>query len=170
METPNKRRIIAAPTVYNYIVTIELGGDDQKYSANYWVTSMYGSDIQVLLNINMPIYAYDVDMAHRVAIQTVEQVANFAKHIESTNANSNLNVTPPTQDLREQHAYVQMARYHTSGKFDSLTLLERTNAQVTLCQQFGVKNYAKLIASFEDVNLRTIHERIQRLRKENVYA
>jgi hypothetical protein len=165
MDTPNKRRIVAAPSIDDYIVTIELGGSDQNYSANYWVTSMYDSDIQLVLNVNTPIFAYDIDMAFRVATHNVDSVLNLAKLIGEPNAN--LNTTPPTNELREQHAYIQMARYGTSGKFADLTLSERTNAQVTLCQQFGVKNLAKLIASYENVNIRTIHERIQRLRKDS---
>lgn len=164
METPNKRSILAAPSTDDYVVTIELGGTPNNYSANYWITSMYGSDVHLDLNINVPIFAYDIDMALRVATHSVDSILNLAKLIGEPNAD--LNVTPPTNELREQHAYIQMARYATSGKFDNLTLLERTNAQVTLCQQFGVKNLAKLIASYENVNIRTVHERIQRLRKE----
>ena len=168
MDIPNKRRILAAPSIDKYVVTIELGGEDQNYSANYWVTSMYGSDVQLILNVNTAIYAYDIDMALRVANAQVEIVIKAAELLEQ--ANADLNVSPPTNELREQHAYIQMARYGTSGKFADFTLSERTNAQVTLCQQFGVKNLAKLIASYENVNIRTIHERIQRLRKESTHS
>jgi hypothetical protein len=166
MNAPNNRRILSVPTLDDYVVTIDVGGDDQNFYANYWITSMYHSYIQLILNVNTPVYAYDLDMSVRVATNNVEQVVNLASYIESANANADLNVTPPTQELREQHAMAQMIRYGASGKLDDLTLIERTNAQMTLCQQFGVKNLAKLIATYENVNIRTIHERIQRLRKD----
>lgn len=167
MESSSKHKLLTAYAYDDYVVTTDINGEPQNYSAHHWVTSMYGSDIQLLLNVNTAIYAYDEDMARRIINAQVDTVIKAAKILE--NANANLSVTPSTQELREQHALLQMEYYGANGNFNDLNLIERTNAQVTLCQQFGVKNLAKLISQYENVNIRTIHERIQRLRKDSTY-
>lgn len=143
-------------------MTIELDGSDQNYSASYWISSMYPTGVQLLANINLGIYAYDFQMAERVAIQNLDQIATFVHNTE--NANADIQVTPPTAELKEAHAMYHIGTYAAKGYFDNLTLLERTQMQVSVCQQFKVKNLAKLIAQCEGVNIRTIHERIQRLK------
>jgi hypothetical protein len=168
MSTPKNDKTVSVMTHNGFVVTFELDGDDQNYSANYWVSSMYPTCIQLLANVNLGIYAYDREMAHRVAANNVPIIAKFVENAE--NANADLSVTPPTQFLKEQHARLHMEQYDLLGEFEDMSLLNRTLMQVTLCQQFGVKNLAKLIADFEKVNIRTIHERIQRLRKEETNA
>lgn len=146
-----------------YVFSYELSGYDQQYYGSYWISRKYGLDLQLVSHINFGFYAHDVPMARRVLTMKLPAIAEFL----NTNIDVAIGITtlPRTQYLKERHTRLHLATYQANEAFRDMKLLEKTYAQVHLARQFGLKNYAKLIADVEAVDVRTVHERIQRMKQ-----
>lgn len=145
----------------NCVVTVHLVGTDSGYASEWWISSNFGGNLQVIGNYNFPIYGYSAEEALRKAAFHVETLCTFA--MSSYGGEGTISVKP-SPSSRINQAVTHLALHKSSGAFEGMTLLERTRAMYDLGRQFGVSKVAVMIANFEGVNVRTIHERLQRVR------
>lgn len=141
-------------------ISVDLVKSGAGYASEWWISSNYGGYLQLVGNYNIPIYGYDIPEATRKAELMLHDIMMFA--IKTYGGEGDLSVAPkPSQKER-------LAGLHLLGHKPStniMTVLERTTEQFKLCEQFKVRDVAQVIAEVEGVNVRAIHERIQRCRR-----
>jgi hypothetical protein len=150
-------------TVGNSIATVDVTKSDDGYATEWWISSNFDGYLQVVGSYAFPIYGYTLEEASRKAKLLCGDVIDFA--LKTYGGEGSISVSPRVSDK------ARIAGVHLRGYLDSVastSLLERTAEQFKLCEQFGVKDVAKLIAEIENVNVRAVHERIQRCRKADM--
>lgn len=145
----------------NFVVTVRLTSTGSGYSSEWWVSSNFDGNLQVIGNYNFPIYGYSSDEALRKAAFHVETLCTFA--LASYGGESDM-VVHPARDYRVEVATTHIVLHREAGVFDDMTLLDRTRSMLNLARQFGVSKRSLLVARIEGVNVRTVHERVQRIR------
>jgi hypothetical protein len=146
------------------VMVIDIVKSGNGYCTEWWISSNFGGNLQVVGYYSSPTYGYELPELER----RIESLANHEVPLFSVRmfgGEGALSDTPNPSRKRE------IARLHILGHWSVLqewSLMERTVEMYKLIEQFKVKDSAELIAELEDVKVRAVHERIQRARREGL--
>ena len=146
------------------VMVVDIVKSGKGYCTEWWVSSNFGGNLQVVGYYNTPIYGFELAEVER----KVESLANHEVPLFSVRmfgGEGDLSDFPTPSRKRE------IAKLHILGHREAMTdwtLMERTAEMYKLIEQFRVKDSAELIAELEDVKVRAVHERIQRARREGL--
>ena len=146
------------------VMVVDIVKSGKGYVTEWWVSSNFDNNLQVVGHYNIPIYGYDVAEVERRASNLAGQdIPMFA--VRTFGGESTISDAPsPSRKL-------EIARLHLVAHMEDMggwALMERTAEMFKLIEQFRVKESAELIAEIEGVKVRAVHERIQRARREGL--
>jgi hypothetical protein len=147
--------------VDDHVVTADVRKEGGGYTCEWWVSSNFGSALQVVGVFNFPVHGETEEQAKQRVNFLLDDVIYIAKTFYGGDGNV---IIPVDRDggkkKRETLAMMHLAG-HWKNMSAGLGIIERTGEEYKFLKQFKVSNVAQVIASIEGVkSVRTVHERI----------
>jgi hypothetical protein len=144
----------------NYFATVTIWETEGGYSTEWWISSKFDWQLQLVGSITFPVWGDTVaDVSKRV--EFLRNVV-FEFLFNNIHMNGKLPVQPQKDmkyEIAKRHIEFHMLSFPFSGKS------ERISAAFSLAEQFGVKETAVLISEVLDMNVRTVHDWVYRMRQ-----
>ena len=161
MIAPIEDKRHALMTLDGFVVSIQTFQTMAGCHAEWWVSSIRDSAVLVVGHYTSPVYGEGAVEALRKAESLTPFVVELVA--KTWDGFSIIDTQPKETEDKVLHAKLHMEGHKESFYEDELVL--RSARFNFLAQFFGCSNSSQIVAEFEGVNVRTIHERVQRHRK-----
>jgi hypothetical protein len=164
MNTLNKPELLLSWGSIDHCVSVHGSFDGKGYSSEWWISSKFAYDLQVVGNFNFPIYGATLEEVKQRARFILDDILMFTYKTYGGDGNI-ANWQLPVPSRREEIAKIHVRSHITLLPKYYANLLERTAMIVKLLEQFGVADVAKVLTDIEELDsVRTAHDRIARAR------
>ena len=127
------------------VMVVDIVKSGEGYCTEWWVSSNFNGNLQVVGHYNIPIYGYDVAEVER----RVKNLADQDVPLFSVRAFGGEGVISDSPNPSRKH---EIALLHITAHKEEIatwTLLERTAEMYRLIEQFRLKDSAELIAEID---------------------
>ena len=144
----------------DYFATVTIWETKGGLSTEWWISSKFDWQLRIVGTMHLPLWGDNIaDVRNRITF-LLDSVISFI--IENTYLSGRPAIQPQKSmkyDIAKRHIEFHMRKFPFTGNS------ERSFAAFKLAEEFGVNETAILIAEVLDMNVRTVHDWVYRMKQ-----